>query len=137
MPRARAGLEAIFEAWQQRGADDREDRVMRKVMPLLGVAVSVLAGCVQTTRWEKPQTSEQVAGADLEDCRLHARQEANRSVGPYPLRYPLYGSPYYRGWYSEYDARWRHEQHFTENRLASFCMRTKGYERVVVENQRL
>lgn len=109
---------------------------MRKLVPLLGVVVLLLAGCMQTTRWEKPQTSEQAAAADLDDCRLHAQQEAGRGAGRYPLRHPYYGSPYYRGAYYDYDARWRQEQHFTENRLASFCMRTKGYERVVVENQK-
>ena len=108
---------------------------MRKFAPFLGiVAVLALSACAQATRWERAQTSDEAAGADLEHCRTQANQEAMRAVGPYPMGYPFYGPHLYRGWRYQYETRLRQEQYFAENRLTSFCMRNKGYERVVIED---
>ena len=107
---------------------------MRRLLPLLGIgAVLALGACAQATRWEKPQASEEAVATDLQDCRAQAHKEAYRTVGPYPVGYPFYGPPFFRGWRYDYEARLRQEQYFAENRLASFCMRNKGYERVAVE----
>ncbi len=107
---------------------------MRKFLPLLGIgAVLALAACAQTTRWEKDQVTEEATAADLQDCRVQAEREAYRTTGPYPLGYPFYGPPFFRGWRYDYEARLRQEQYFAQNRLTSFCMQNKGYERVVVE----
>lgn len=114
---------------------------MRPYMQLPALAlVLALAACAQTTRWERPQTGEEATAADFDECRVQAREETWRIVGFYPLGYPYYGlSPYfygpspYRGWRYEHEARFRQDQWLTESRLASFCMRNKGYERVVVE----
>lgn len=105
---------------------------MRRIFPLLGIVLS-LGACAQTTRWEKPQATEEATAADLRECRTQAHREAFRVVGPYPAGYPYYGPFLYRGARYEYETRLRQEQYFAENRLASFCMRNKGYERVVVE----
>ena len=59
---------------------------MRRIFPLLGVVVLALGACAQTTRWEKPQATEEATAADLQDCRVQAQKEAFRTVGPYPLR---------------------------------------------------
>lgn len=107
---------------------------MRRILPLLCIAaILALGACAQTTRWEKPQANEEATAADLQDCRIQAEREAARTVGPYPAGYPFYGPPLYRGLRYEYEARLRQEQYFAQTRLASFCMRNKGYERVVVE----
>lgn len=108
---------------------------MRRIPSLLAVgALLVLGACAQTTRWEKPQATEEATAADLRDCRVQAEREAYRTVGPYPYSYPLfYGYPFLRDWRYEYEARLRQEQYFAQNRLTSFCMQNKGYERVVVE----
>jgi hypothetical protein len=112
-----------------------EDDVMRTHKPLLAIAVFLLLGaCVQTVRWEKPQATEQAAAADLDDCRVQAQREAFHMVGPYPAGYPFYGPSPYNTWRYDYAARLRQEQWFAEGRLTTFCMRNKGYERVVVEN---
>jgi len=105
---------------------------MRRTFPLL-VIVLALGACAQTTRWEKPQATEEATATDLQDCRLQAQKEAFRIVGPYPAGYPFYGPFLYRGWRAEYESRLRQEQYFAEGRLTSFCMRNKGYERVVIE----
>lgn len=105
---------------------------MRRIFPVLGI-IMALGACAQTTRWEKPQATEEATAADLQDCRVQAQKEAFRTVGPYPLGYPFYGPTLYRGWRYEYESRLRQEQYFAENWLTSFCMRNKGYERVVVE----
>lgn len=108
---------------------------MRKLALFVGIAALLALGaCAQTTRWERGQTNEEVAKADLQDCRVQASQEAARSVGPYPMGYPFYGPFLYRSWRYEYEARLRQEQYFAENRLTSFCMRNKGYERVAIED---
>jgi len=107
---------------------------MRRIFPLLGVGfVLALGACAQTTRWEKPQATEEATAVDLQDCRVQAQKEAFRTVGPYPAGYPFYGPFLHRGARYEYESRLRQEQYFAEGRLTSFCMRNKGYERVVVE----
>lgn len=105
---------------------------MRRIFPMLGIVLAVGA-CAQTTRWEKPQATEEATATDLQDCRVQAQREAIRTVGPYPVGYPFYGPFLHRGWRAEYESRLRQEQYFAEGRLTSFCMRNKGYERVVVE----
>lgn len=109
---------------------------MRGFSTLLGVAALLTLGaCAQTaTRWDKPQATAEAAAADLQDCRVQAQKEAFRSVGPYSAGYPFHGPPFFRGWRYDYEARLRQEQYFAETRLTSFCMRNKGYERVVVED---
>lgn len=106
---------------------------MRRNLSLLIVAGLALGACAQTTRWEKPQATEEATAADLQDCRVQAQKEAFRIVGPYPGGYPFYGPTLSRGWRADYEARLRQEQYFAESRLASFCMRNKGYERVAIE----
>jgi hypothetical protein len=64
---------------------------------------------------------------------VQAQKEAFRTVGPYSAGYPFYGPYLYRSSRYEYESRLRQEQYFAEGRLTSFCMRNKGYERVVVE----
>lgn len=110
---------------------------MRLVLLSLPVAaLAAVSACAPATRWEKPQASAEAATTDLEQCRLQARQEALRQVGPYPLGYPFYGPSPYRLWRYEHQTRLQQELWFTENRLTSFCMRNKGYDRVAVEDQK-
>ena len=107
---------------------------MRHIPLLVGVCAALALGaCAQPARWEKPQTSAETAANDLQDCRLQAQREALRAVGPYPMGFPFYGPPYSYGWRAEYESRLRQEQYFAENRLTSFCMRNKGYERVAID----
>ena len=112
---------------------------MRTVPALLTAAMALalaLSACMQTTRWEKPQTGADAVAADLADCRLQAASEAQRMAGPFSFGFSSFGyrSPYHRSWRMGHDARLRHDQMLFENRLTAFCMRTKGYERVVVDD---
>jgi hypothetical protein len=101
---------------------------MRRVVPfLLLLAVSA---CGTTMRWDKPGATDETLAADMMSCRSAAQQEANRY---YPFGY--YPFAYY-GWGHRSSVFWmtraEDERFFTENRLAAFCMRTKGYEQVEV-----
>jgi hypothetical protein len=102
---------------------------MRKVLPVL--LMLGVAACATPMRWEKPGVSDEGTAVDLGSCRHAAQLEANR----YPYSWGGWG-----GWGWGFGRRsslmWQmqadNERFFAENRLTNFCMRTKGYEMVVV-----
>ena len=104
---------------------------MRNLLPitlLLG-----LAACGTPSHWEKPGVDQAVAGQDNTECRRAAQQEAFRSTPPF---FPSYGRgwrgrPSYFGW-----STFESDRFYTENRLAAFCMRSRGYELVPSEQPR-
>ncbi|MFI4999864.1 MAG: hypothetical protein ACHQK9_08290 [Reyranellales bacterium] len=104
---------------------------MRNVLPL--ALLMGLAGCASPSRWEKPGVDQSVAVRDQNECRQAARQEANRY--PYPPT-PYFGGPF-GGWrrpsYFLWQSDFESDRFFTENRLAAFCMRSRGYELVPIE----
>ena len=108
---------------------------MRKILPVL--LLLGLAACSTTTRWEKPGATAEMVSTDLTSCRQAAVQEANRSFPYYPWGWGGLG---WGGWGWGYGPRnwmlWQmradSERFYAENRLAAFCMRTKGYEQVEV-----
>ena len=105
---------------------------MRNLLPialLLG-----LAACGAPPHWEKPGVDQAVSLQDRTQCRKAAQQEAFRY---YTTPFPIYGWGYGRAWrwpggyfwQSSFDS----DRDFTENRLAAFCMRSRGYELVPTE----
>ena len=106
---------------------------MRNVLPAL--AMLAVAACATPTRWEKPGVSDEMTVADIGTCRQAAQQEAMRytSFGVYPWGYsPMWG--FGRNNWMFWQMRQDNDRFYTENRLTAFCMRTKGYEQVRVEN---
>jgi hypothetical protein len=99
------------------------------MLPLL----ILLAACAGPKQWEKPDTDREAAKKDLGDCRRGARNYAwraqtdpaigygGRMLTP-STAYHYVGRPDLRYPYRD-DYRFYHE-----NRLASLCMRDKGYE---------
>lgn len=104
---------------------------MRNVLPialLLGVAA-----CGPLPHWEKPGVDQATLVQDSTQCRRAAQQEAFRF---YTTPVPIYAWGYGRAWrwpggfwQSSFDG----DRDFTENRLAAFCMRSRGYELVPTE----
>jgi hypothetical protein len=97
---------------------------MRRVLTL--VLVLSVAGCGPAMRWEKPGADEKATADDLVGCRRAAQDESMREFPfHYPWGFPLSRRPFY--WQrSEID------RFYFENRLTSFCMRSKGYALVPV-----
>jgi hypothetical protein len=108
---------------------------MRRVLPL--ATMLALAACATPSRWEKPGVDQAAARQDFDDCRSAAQREALRyySFPPFPYWGPYWGFGRRRG-YFYYQPTWDSERFFAENRLAAFCMRSRGYELVKVEEQK-
>jgi hypothetical protein len=109
--------------------------VSKVASALACAAVLALGGCAQT-RWDRPDTSQDAAKADLVQCRDSARQEAFRqSAIAYP-GFPPFGfrAPYDEFlWRPDY-LQWEADQRFyLEGRLSDYCMHNKGYQRVQVQ----
>jgi len=105
---------------------------MRKVLPVL--LMLGVAACGPAMRWDKPGANDEMTATDLEACRQAAWQEANRyPYGYYPWGFgpPVWGL--HRGNYLMWQMRQDNDRFYVENRLRSFCMRTKGYELVPVQ----
>ena len=96
----------------------------------LGLLIAfALAACGTPAVYTKAGASEDVAKADLTDCRSAARDESWRSYG---FGYGFGPGPW--GWGFGYGGSrflWRQrlasDRYFEEGRLADFCMRNKGY----------
>jgi hypothetical protein len=107
---------------------------MRKVLPVL--LMLGVAACAPTMRWDKPGVSDEGAVSDLNSCRHAAQVEANRYYPYYPWGF---GGGWGWGWGFGrrssvfWQMRADDERFYAENRLTSFCMRTKGYEQVRIE----
>ena len=107
---------------------------MRKVLPVL--LMLGVAACGSDLRWQKPGVSDEGATVDLGSCRHAAQLEANRYYSPWG-----FGGWGAHGWGWGFGRRsslwWQmradDERFYAENRLTSFCMRTKGYDLVKVE----
>ncbi|MEO8558652.1 MAG: hypothetical protein ABI439_06285 [Rhodospirillales bacterium] len=103
------------------------------------ISLLALSACVQS-HWERPNATAdlataELASADLAECRRSAQQEAFRQVNSYgdagaPLwRYAPYYEPLRsRTHYEQWAAG---ERLLLQTRLADYCMRVKGYERVI------
>jgi hypothetical protein len=108
---------------------------MRRVLSF-GLLLT-LGACAGTMRWEKPGADQATAAHDIQECRVAAQREAFRYYSP-PFPY-WYGGPAYRYGrpsYMAYRMSWESDRFITENRLASFCMRSRGYELVRVDEQK-
>lgn len=105
---------------------------MRKVLPVL--LMLGVAACATDMRWQKPGISDEGATVDLNTCRRAAQLEANRYYTPWGWGgWPGWGWGFGRRSSLYWQMRADNERFFAENRLTSFCMRTKGYELVKVE----
>ena len=115
--------------------DTRRDHItgMRKILPVL--LLLAVAACGTPARWQKPGVSDEITEDDMKSCRQAAWQEANRyyPFGYYPFGFgpPVWGGR--RGNYMLWQMRQDNDRFYAENRLTSFCMRTKGYELVPVQ----
>jgi hypothetical protein len=105
---------------------------MRKVLPVL-LMVGVTA-CADDMRWTKPGVSDEGATVDLGSCRHAAQIEANRYYYPWGWGgWPGWGWGFGRRSSLYWQMRADNDRFFAENRLTNFCMRTKGYELVRVQ----
>ena len=109
---------------------------MRRVVPIL--LMLAVSACGTPMRWDKPGATDQMVQTDMSACRQAAQIEASRY-------YPYYPWGWAGGWgwgwgYGRRSGLWwsmraDDERFLTENRLTSFCMRTKGYELVPIQQQ--
>ncbi|MBN9088460.1 MAG: hypothetical protein J0J01_16265 [Reyranella sp.] len=103
---------------------------MRKVLPVL--LMLGVAACAGDMRWTKPGISDEGASVDLGSCRHAASREASRYYYPWG-----WGGGWGWGFGRRSSLFWQmradNDRFVTENRLTSFCMRTKGYELTKVE----
>ncbi len=98
---------------------------MRKVLSI--VLAFAIPACAPPMRWARPGTDERTVINDLTTCRRAAQMETMRD---FPFYYPwVYPFPYSRTIYWQ---RAELDRYYAEDRLTSFCMRTKGYELVEV-----
>ncbi|HKU96821.1 MAG TPA: hypothetical protein VJR58_16175 [Vineibacter sp.] len=110
---------------------------MRRSIASVAVAAAlILVGCDEYA-WERPGTPGVVQRSDYNDCRQQVRSEAFRSYA-FHSGFPIMG-PAYWGFRQQPDyGTWRtqleREPLFYDNRLAHFCMRTKGYILVKLED---
>lgn len=98
---------------------------------LLALVLPVLAACAPMD-WTKSDATPEQMQADMRTCREQAWRETswaslNYYVGPFPFSDPFGRSmlawPYHSPFADPYGERF-----LGEARLASFCMRAKGYE---------
>ena len=95
-------------------------------------ALLVLAACTPV-QWVKPDAGAAQLDADSRECQMQAWQEARWRALSY---YGMYGPTLYRDSFgrpffiSPHGPFWDPlgERFMEESRLASFCMRAKGYE---------
>jgi hypothetical protein len=108
---------------------------MRRIAPFL--VMLAVAGCGPAMRWDKAGATDETAAADMTSCRQAAMQEANRyyPFGYYPSGFGTLGWGWglYRSNWSLWQIRQDNDRFYAENRLTAFCMRTKGYEQVPVQ----
>lgn len=98
---------------------------MRKILSFL--LPVILAACSTATRWEKAGADEAKTDQDRAECRKAAEQEAFRQGGaPFPYSGSWYGRPSTSALPPSVEA----DRLGTENKLAAFCMRSRGYELV-------
>lgn len=104
---------------------------------LMAMAVIGLlaAGCGTPMRWDKAGATAEDVDNDRLECRRAASDEAFRMYPVYS-GFGLMGPPY-GGWRHRPDYYlWRQQGEtdrvFYEMRLASFCMRNKGYTQVPI-----
>jgi hypothetical protein len=85
----------------------------------------LLAAACTPVQWVRADADAAQADADSKDCQMRAWQE----VRWYSYSYLAY--PYYRYPYGPFSGRFGDpfgDRFMEESRLASFCMRSKGYE---------
>ena len=97
---------------------------MRKILSFL--LPVILVACSTATRWEKAGADEAKTDQDRAECRKAAEQEAFRQGGaPFPYSGSWYGRPS-----TSASPNVDTDRLGTENKLAAFCMRNRGYELV-------
>lgn len=115
---------------------------LRKPNFLLAVLLLALpffvGGCASGTywTWEHPTYGQGRLGADQQECRQLARQEANRNdffygYGSYPLYWPhfsrrYYYDPYWDWYYHDRFMRYQNDL----DRYYRLCMKAKGWSLV-------
>jgi hypothetical protein len=107
---------------------------MRRVVPfLLMLAVSA---CGTPMRWDKAGATDQMVQTDMSACRRAAQIETSRYYPFYPWGWGGWSG---WGWDHRSSLMWQmradNERFYSESRLTSFCMRTKGYEQVPIQPQ--
>ena len=102
-------------------------------------AIGLLAaGCGPAMRWDKAGVSGEAVQNDQLECRRAAADEAFRNYA-FTTGFATMGPPYW-GYRRQPDYfMWRQriesDRAFYEMRLASFCMRNKGYTQVPINEQ--
>ena len=102
-------------------------------------AIGLLAtGCGPAMRWDKAGMTVEAVQTDQFECRKAAADEAFRHYA-FTTGFAMMGPPFW-GYTRQPDYfMWRQriesDRAFYEMRLASFCMRNKGYSQVPVNEQ--
>ncbi len=113
---------------------------MRAMSGFLALAaIGLLAsGCGPAMRWDKAGMNAEAVQADQLDCRKAAADEAFRGYA-FHSGFSMMGPPFWgyrtRPDYFLWRQRMETDRAFYEMRLASFCMRNKGYTQVPVNEQ--
>jgi hypothetical protein len=107
--------------------------LMRRVVPFL--LMFAVSACGTPLRWDKAGATDQLVQADFSACRGAAQIEANRYYYPWGWGNPGWGWGYGRRSGLWWSMRADNDRFLIESRLTSFCMRTKGYEQVPVQQQ--
>lgn len=107
-----------------------------RLLPSIAL-LALLAGCGPPLVWDRPQTSDAIVHADVQDCRRMARQQAFAETWPGPS---FRGFPA-RGYYDRRPGYFYHdpfakpffEREARESSLHDFCMRARGYRLAPLE----
>jgi hypothetical protein len=96
---------------------------------LAALSVAVAVGACTPMQWVKPDAPTDQVGVDEQACRLAAAREARYNAYWYQHRMqPVVVGPGQVIWPSGPFVDPYAQQFFDENRLAHFCMESKGYE---------
>jgi hypothetical protein len=102
---------------------------MRRVLPFL--LILAVSACGAPMRWDKAGATDQMVQTDMSACRRAAQIETSRYYPFYPWGWSGWDWGYRSNlmWQMQAD----NERFYSEHRLTSFCMRTKGYEQVPIQ----
>jgi hypothetical protein len=112
---------------------------VRRLRSLFSAAALAAAGCTPM-QWVKQDATPQQLEQDMAQCREHAWREARlrswiyRPIGPHLVHDPL--GRHYMFYPSSPLGDPFGDPYMEESRLALFCMRSKGYELVPVDEKK-
>ena len=104
---------------------ENHNTTMRKILSFL--LPMLLAACAAPSHWVKAGADDAKTDLDRAECRKAAEQQAFRQGGtPFPYADSWYGRPATSAQPPSVET----DRLGVENKLAAFCMRSRGYELV-------